>query len=569
MRIICCLAFVLLAVCSWSPSIAQSSTITYQGQLQQSGGPFTGTANLEFRLFTQLSGGAQVGSTQTRADWPVENGLFQVDLDFGIAAFNEQARFLEVRVNGTPLNPRQAVGASPVALFALSGNDGPPGPVGPQGPEGPTGPAGDSLWEVNGPDLLFEGGRVGLGTTLPSAGLHSVQTNTSGLGGETNTGQAGVFGWNKGTVGSARGVQGVSNSPSGQGVYGWVSTTSGTNTGVYGESPSTDGRGVFGLATATSGTSFGVRGTSVSNEGRGVMGFASSTSGPNFGVWGEAAGTSGRGVFGRASANSGVTYGVRGQVDSSSGFASYFSGPAGSRNYIERRLGVGTQNPGAMLDVVPDGTGNAVRATHANGSRGILGDVNAGVYGERGPGSTPKGWLGYINAGVFGQAGTAVNNALAGRFEGNVLVTGALSKGGGSFRIDHPLDPENQYLFHSFVESPDMMNIYNGNVVTDQAGFAEVELPGYFEALNTDFRYQLTVIGAFAQAIIAEEVSGNRFVIATDLPQVKVSWQVTGIRDDAWARANRIEVEVPKAEHERGQFLHPEAFGVNVTRKEN
>ncbi len=139
------------------------------------------------------------------------------------------------------------------------------------------------------------------------------------------------------------------------------------------------------------------------------------------------------------------------------------------------------------------------------------------------------------------------------RIPGNLVVTGTVSKGGGSFRIDHPLDPENKYLYHSFVESPDMMNIYNGNTTTDERGEAIVVLPSYFDALNRDFRYQLTVIGQFAQAIVGEEIKGNSFVIRTDKPGVKVSWQVTGIRKDKFANENRIQVEVKKTEQERGE----------------
>ena len=93
---------------------------------------------------------------------------------------------------------------------------------------------------------------------------------------------------------------------------------------------------------------------------------------------------------------------------------------------------------------------------------------------------------------------------------GNVDILGTLSKGGGSFKIDHPLDPANKYLYHSFVESPDMMNIYNGNITTDASGEAVVELPEWFETLNRDFRYQLTVIGQFAQAIVAGKVANHR-----------------------------------------------------------
>src|SRR5262249_1212617 len=141
---------------------------------------------------------------------------------------------------------------------------------------------------------------------------------------------------------------------------------------------------------------------------------------------------------------------------------------------------------------------------------------------------------------------------LAGRFTGNVSimgnlsVSGTVSKTGGSFKIDHPLDPANRYFSHSFVECPHMMKIYNGNVVTDGHGVAAVELPEYFSALNRDFRYQLTVIGEFAQAIVAEEIHDNRFTIKTNKPSIKVSWQVTGIRQDAYANAHRIAVEEDK-----------------------
>ena len=152
---------------------------------------------------------------------------------------------------------------------------------------------------------------------------------------------------------------------------------------------------------------------------------------------------------------------------------------------------------------------------------------------------------------------------------GNIVIPGNLAKGGGSFRIDHPLDPENKYLYHSFVESPDMMNIYNGNIVTDASGKATVELPTYFEALNMEFRYQLTVIGSFAQAIINKEVLNNKFEIATSTPNVKVSWQVTGIRHDAYANQNRIPTEVDKAAKDKGTYIHPKAFNQPITRAEN
>ena len=163
---------------------------------------------------------------------------------------------------------------------------------------------------------------------------------------------------------------------------------------------------------------------------------------------------------------------------------------------------------------------------------------------------------------LYAVAGVGSTGTRAGYLQGDVDVTGTLSKAGGSFKIDHPLDPANKYLAHSFVESPDMMNIYNGNVVLNGRGEAEVELPQYFEALNRTFRYQLTAIGRSAPGLyIAEEVTDGRFLIAGGEPGTKVSWQVTGVRQDAWAQANRIEVEPVKSGAERGTYLHPELYG--------
>jgi hypothetical protein len=201
--------------------------------------------------------------------------------------------------------------------------------------------------------------------------------------------------------------------------------------------------------------------------------------------------------------------------------------------------------------------GNGVFATgggtgKGNGGNGVFAQGGSGV------GAGHSGGIGIEAAGGVGENGAT--NGLAGKFNGDVQVTGNLSKGGGSFKIDHPLDPENKYLYHSFVESPDMKNIYDGNVVTDENGEATVTLPDWFDALNRDFRYQLTAIGTFAQAIIAEKIKGNRFKVRTSAPGVEVSWQVTGIRQDAWANNHRIQVEVEKPERERGYYLHPEAY---------
>ncbi len=128
---------------------------------------------------------------------------------------------------------------------------------------------------------------------------------------------------------------------------------------------------------------------------------------------------------------------------------------------------------------------------------------------------------------------------------------------------DHNLDPECQYLYHSSINAPEMANIYSGNVTTNENGEAIVALPDYFEALNENFRYQLTVPGDFAQVIISQEISENQFAIKTDKPYIRVSWQVTGVRKDPWTEANHTKVEIYKSGKEKGLYLHPEVFGLS------
>lgn len=141
------------------------------------------------------------------------------------------------------------------------------------------------------------------------------------------------------------------------------------------------------------------------------------------------------------------------------------------------------------------------------------------------------------------------------------ITAGEIEKGFGSFKIDHPLDPLHKYLRHSFVESPDMKNVYDGIVVLDKRGTAWVTLPEWFQALNSDFRYQLTPIGAPGRGLfIAEEVSGNKFKIAGGKPGARVSWQVTGIRQDELAKTHRIKVEEVKPPQEQGKKLYQELF---------
>ena len=274
--------------------------------------------------------------------------------------------------------------------------------------------------------------------------------------------------------------------------------------------------------------------------------------------------------------NTGSGFGIKGTTNGGM-YGVYGAGTtgAGVRGFVDNASGEGVtaSNGASGTSAYLAGGGHAVWAQNSSTTEAAVfaensGYLGIGVHGESNSGGLAAGVYGESQQG-FGVAGFS-SSGRGGWFyggaqvDGDLDVSGSLSKGGGSFRIDHPLDPENKYLSHSFVESPDMMNIYNGNVVTDAAGFATVELPRWFEVLNRDFRYQLTVIGggdSWAQARVAEEVRDNVFVIQTSDPGIKVSWQVTGIRQDAWANANRIPVEEDKPDVERGTYLHPEAFG--------
>ncbi|ABF43198.1 hypothetical protein Acid345_4198 [Candidatus Koribacter versatilis Ellin345] len=145
---------------------------------------------------------------------------------------------------------------------------------------------------------------------------------------------------------------------------------------------------------------------------------------------------------------------------------------------------------------------------------------------------------------------------------GNLSVTGSISAGTKDFVIDDPLDPKNKLLYHTSIESPDMKTLYDGVVKLDAKGEAWVQLPAYFEALNQDFRYMLTPLGRSAPNLyVAARVKNNRFKISGGKPNMEVSWLVTGIRHDAFARTNPAQTEVEKPLTERGKYIHPEAFG--------
>lgn len=95
------------------------------------------------------------------------------------------------------------------------------------------------------------------------------------------------------------------------------------------------------------------------------------------------------------------------------------------------------------------------------------------------------------------------------------------TSGSKDFVIDHPQAPSEKELRHNTVEGPGYYTFYHGRVTLDAAGEAWVDLPSYFEALNTSPQYQLTCVGGHAPVYVAEEVRGNRFKIAGGRPGVR------------------------------------------------
>jgi hypothetical protein len=288
------------------------------------------------------------------------------------------------------------------------------------------------------------------------------------------------------------------------------------------------------------------------------------------GVWGDCSADTG--VYGSTSTG----FGVRGHASNSQGVGVYGDSPGG--HGVEGNSTGGTAVYGnGILGVFGQGNsgGSGVYGNSSSGV-GVYGQSTGsdGVFGTSTNGTGVHGMGSGV--GVFGEAGSygviargsvgiyaapTTGNTIAGLFGGNVQIQGNLSKSSGSFKIDHPLDPANKYLYHSFVESPDMKNIYDGTVTLDKKGEAVVPMPDYFAALNQDFRYQLTAIGAPAPNLyVSQKVKENRFKIAGGKPGMEVSWQVTGIRHDAYARDHRIAVEENKG-NESGLYIYPAGFG--------
>lgn len=257
-------------------------------------------------------------------------------------------------------------------------------------------------------------------------------------------------------------------------------------------------------------------------NGRGLQGFNFATgpwtTGPSAGLWGESASSNGQGVRARATSATGQNYAGYFDTASNAGVAVY-------------------------------GT-----ATNASGT----------TYGVWGNVASSSGFAGYFTGGqnyFEGNVGIGTTSPSA-----KLHVIGTLTVSGAkNFLIDHPSDPENMLLRHSCMESNEYKNMYDGTVVTDEKGYAVVSLPSWFEDLNENFRYQMSVVdeggSGFAMAKVVKKISDNQFTIRTNFPNIEVSWQVTGTRKDTWARANPLIVEEMKSPEDKGHYLNSAEFG--------
>jgi hypothetical protein len=336
-----------------------------------------------------------------------------------------------------------------------------------------------------------------------------------------------------------------------------------------------------GSGTAVRGSAVGagsIAGFFTAQNGTGISGVTGNSA--KFGVFGQNNGGAGTGAAVRASGvnnhgvdastNNGVAHAVRGINSGANGIGvrGYSASGAGGKGVFGTSAtnGVGVWGDSAtgigVFGMVASGSGVE---GNADGGNGVYGSANNG-YGVYGYSNNSTGVRGFSSLG-YGVYGFSVASD-AGYFQGNLYAT-TVSGGIKAFRIDHPLDPAGKVLMHSCVESNERLTVYAGTVTTDASGEATVELPAYFEALNRDLRYQLTVIGSFAQAMVKHKVAGNRFMIATSEPDIEVSWQVTGVRQDAYATAHPLVVEQAKVGKEKGRFLNPlehgqpESAGVN------
>jgi hypothetical protein len=223
---------------------------------------------------------------------------------------------------------------------------------------------------------------------------------------------------------------------------------------------------------------------------------------------------------------------------------------------------VGNQGITGIASVVASGVGATALSVQATDTSAENTAISGLANGAEGVGVVGTANNGTTAAGVWGISTTGV----AGLFSGDVSISGTLDAQTKNFKIDDPMDPANKFLVHASVESSEMKTIYDGTVTLDARGEALVRMPDWFEALNTEFRYQLTCVGGYAPVFIAQKIQNGEFRIAGGTAGLEVDWQVTGVRHDPYAEAHPLRVVVDKPAKERGYYIRPELYGAPPSR---
>jgi hypothetical protein len=560
--------------------------ISYQGRVTDSGGTPVADGNytMRFRIYDAATGGNLEWDSGNRSI-AISDGVFNVLLGES-ATLNlpfDEDYWLRVTFDGVDQTPRQRLASAGYAYMA-SGLV--PGTV----VDGAVNSGSYAAIRAN--NTATSGTRYGLRADVSSSSGRALYGNAVSTSGSTY----GVYGRSVSTSGTA--VRGSEEAVSGQtyGVWGSSNSNHAEAAGVYGVG---DNRGVYGRATDTSGNAYGGYFESSSSSGRGVYGYASHTSGTTYGGKFDNNSTNGMGVAGFAAATTGVVCG--GYFESASNQASavraFATSTTGSyatygvygRSYASSDGSIGVYGRSSYNS--NDGVTYGVYGRSDGRNDNPSANDPAGVYGLHSNASSTYGFGGYFDSNAslgIGVAGdgqyvgvrayavngyglaSAVATGSAGYFDGDVEITGTLSKGGGSFLIDHPLDPENKLLRHNFVESPENLLIYRGTVKLDPHGEAVVEMPEYFEALTkeNEASVHLTPEGKPFLTGYRWQADHTAFTAYGD-PNREVAWMVMADRDDPVIHQLARPVEEEKGPDnkvcDRGQLLYPEAYGYPET----
>ena len=477
---------------------------------------------------------------------PVAGGLFTVVLnaggELGASVFEGSKRWLEISVNGTPLSPRQELTAAPYAAFSLA------------------------PWASSPGSISYEGGNVGIGTAAPASKLDIAATGEGAELLRLSTERPWAF--RQIYSGSGTGLQLYSTvglktfqvtASGGTNVATFFADDTNPRLGVGRDAPiySFDVRARAGIRLGLDGNGGGALVlANNTNDNRIFMEAENSTAsgsaaellltgwhGGNVPLLTLAADTTSI----RGKANVVTAPGSLG-LEHTDGFrrlSTYVSANGGWLGTVSNDpLRFFVNDGGASMGINTDGTVDIGGHLSLAQLSVVAGPVQTAIKGQG------QGYGVYGTGGLYG-----------------VFSNGNLSASGTkSFRIDHPSDPANKYLLHYCAEAPEPLNVYSGTVTTDAKGEAWVQLPAYFESINKDFRYTLTVVDdsdgdAFVLAKVAREIRNGRFKIRTSAPGTKVCWEVKGTRNDPWMKQHGMPIEVEKSKAERGTYQHPELYG--------